>query len=871
MSVDKQGYIVFLGKELGTVEFKPQDFPDEVYRPIETAAFKKSSVFYKHEVVNRTLFEEISRSEGEVFLLPKVVSFISRVRKEALPSYNLESFELWLNHFAGIGDHEQAVIRGRIVGKYLPRAAYQKLFPIGSGQHFKGPHFSCAHFSPDLDTTIASFHSHLAAFGCRLTTSRHHWIIPGGPPKGSVEIEFLFKKAFGEGVFRALSRTDKEIEISSLDLLSQENIEKRKLTDTYYAAESARTKKATIVVDDQGCFLGDWRHSDIERVHAIITHFWSMMNDHQTALQLGLVSQFAKKGLKKEELKAFTEELLNKKFGDCNGGLETSALHRRTLDKFLKVVVGVKNGYSCLYRELLAALASNFTIAELQSTVVHLSRRPFFDSRGVVIEDREIIFSELEKIVIDQRGALKTLQKRFDTLEIALEIKNKVLEFEPNTLSHLDGLGYIQQQMGDYSYLTVNYQEGDLLFPLGVIHAADLNRKSLATSSWNDFSNPQETDSKPEIELISCVDHHRSDLKTTKPVMGIVMDAQSSNSIFANLLMEINNRYSSGGMSLEQVEKQIEVVSKDLVFPSRIRVLRRLLSRKEVLLKNRDTSFYVSKDREILEYFQCLFAILDDTDLLTKVSVYDVEAMCKLINRLKSLMLGQEVEVVNFDELDHFDPKFVKKAALMLIQTEDLYSLYGILYKAKEEAVESIVSETIRGKETSFFQDTKILGGYASVGQFKHFVKNGPLLAKVGDELKKIWINHARAAHKANSDLKLFIFMLSTISSAEELYKDQQEKPSYRDELWLWHPEECNVSETHLKRFVAVFTDSPMMENEELEFHFTGNSGGLEKLCRDAVSRPFKSVHHKGNECLIVLKVPQKRLVSRKTQIAPYI
>ena len=39
---------------------------------------------------------------------------------------------------------------------------------------------------------------------------------------------------------------------------------------------------------------------------------------------------------------------------------------------------------------------------------------------------------------------------------------------------------------------------------------------------------------------------------------------------------------------------------------------------------------------------------LDDTDLLTKISRVDVECMASLLNRLKSLTMKKEVEIVFF-------------------------------------------------------------------------------------------------------------------------------------------------------------------------------------------------------------------------------
>lgn len=870
MSRTHAEYIHFRSKELGSIKFAPQDFPEEVYHQLDTHQFRKLSVFEKHEAASRALFEAIQQDREDAFVLPKVVAFISRMR-EVITTYHITSFEFWLNHFSGLSDEEQQKIRGKIVGKFVPRSAYQKIFPIGMGVKHTGPHFSFAHYSPDLDTTVASFQCYMAAFGCRIAGSRHHWIVPGGPPKGSIELDFIFRDALGQDVFKALSRSEKKVQISSLDLLTQKNIEKKSLKDFYYNVDHSRSKKAVILIEDNGRYIGDWRHMDVDPVRSIIGRFWQMMVEHKNMFHIGLISLFAKEQLRKEDLQAFAQATLSKQFADCACTSEFTGEHRRKIDHFLKEVVGVSEGFGCTYDHLLSALSDRFHLTTIQEEIVNLAKRPFFDEKGVVIDHRGKIFSELEKVITAQKEGQNYLLRHFDMLGVANQVKRRILGLEPNYLSHTADLDQILKQMGDYSHLTVNYKEGDYLYPLGVIHASDLHKQSLATASWNDFSNPDETDSRPEIEVISYIDHHKSSIKTSKPAMGIVMDAQSCNSIYANLLMEMNDQYSSGGMTLEQIESQITASQKNLNHPVQVRILGRLLRRKDALLQNQHTSYYIAYEREILEYLQTLYAILDDTDLLTKVTEYDVDVVAQLLNRLKSLMLRQEVEIVHFDDLSRADPDFVKYAAKKILQTYDLYSLYSITYKAREEAVEEVLADTARGVDTHFFQDTKLLGEYACIGQFKYFSQNAPTFQKKSNDLRKIWANRCRAQHKDNPDLLFFLFMCSTISSAEELYANKIEDPKHLDEIWFWVPEKSESSLVLIKNFLSGFVNSPALEKEPLEIHFYGKCEILEKACEDAINRPFEKMHYKGEGCTFVMRVPQKRIVSRKSQVAPYL
>ncbi len=612
---------------------------------------------------------------------------------------------------------------------------------------------------------------------------------------------------------------------------------------------------------------------DVDQVQSIVARFWRMITDHQNSFHIGLISLFAKPDLKKLDLENFSKRILSTKFADCSCSVEFSSDHRKALDKFLKMVVGVKKGFSCTYLELLTAFEEEFSFGLLKNELTSLSQRPFFNSDGLVLENRGLLFLEIQKLVVSQKDEYKRLLRHFDTLNIAHKVKRNVLGLEANYLSHLSEIDQIQKQMNDYSHLTVNYKEGDDLFILGVIHAADIKQKSLATASWNDFSNPLETDARSEIEVISYVDHHKSDVQTVKPATGIVMDAQSSNSIYANLLMEINDQYSTGGMTLEEVEEQIKVVAKDLSFSPNMRILQRLLNRKEAFMQNRRNNFYVSKDREILEYLQCVYAILDDTDLLTKVTGYDVKTMCSLINRLKSLMLNKEVEVVNFDNIEEEDKHYVQKTAKKLLQTRDLYSIYSMTCSAKEAAIEEVITDTVKrgAYDSAFFQDTKILNQYACVGQHKHFIKNASIFNRRGSELNKIWTHRCKELYKANLDLKLFIFMISTISSAEELFSDKIENPTYKDEVWFWLPENDNRAESLFKKFVSNLTHSYPLENEALEVVFHSKRKDLVEICEEAIVRPFDKAYHKLDKDVMILKVPQKKLVSRKGQISPHL
>ena len=53
--------------------------------------------------------------------------------------------------------------------------------------------------------------------------------------------------------------------------------------------------------------------------------------------------------------------------------------------------------------------------------------------------------------------------------------------------------------------------------------------------------------------------------------------------------------------------------------------------------QNKHSPYFVHPYREYTDYFLCLWAILDDTDLLTKITDRDIFVINKLLERLQSL------------------------------------------------------------------------------------------------------------------------------------------------------------------------------------------------------------------------------------------
>ena len=651
---------------------------DAVLKRLQTAAFLELSYFEQFQHIQEILCQLIREFPEPAFLLGQVIDFLNQINRHKVwkEPLNLAHFEMWLNQFSGLSEEGNRRIRGKIVGKWLPREEYQLFFPIGMHQTYFGTHFVAAHLSPDIDTMTASFCGWLDAFAARIGSALHVWSLPGGAPDSV--FTSIFEEMIGRGVFTTIARTAPRLLLTAMDLLTQKGVKKE-------------TGESLAIEVDPPVYL--YLHSDIDEM---------------------------------------------------------------------------------------------------------------------------------------------------------------------------------RQKMRHECYLTVVDEEKDgELIPLGIVRAEDLKRRFLGTISFRDFSNHDEVKMASYLELISVVDHHKSSLKTASIPSILIADVQSSNVLMAETSFVVNDRYSCGGMDSASIEAQIEAVVQQLDAPSSMRILQRLLQRKIAI--QRTHAFYIDPSREFQEYLSFLYAILDDTDLLTKVSARDVLCVGELLNRLKSLTLSKEVEIVQFEDLPR-DADFAKKAARRILQQEDMYSLYKKIYFLREEEVKAHLALCVAGKASNLFLDTKEQSGCARVGQTKLFSSNFSDFICQADEIRTTWLKLAQCAYSENNELTLHMQMISTIASAEDVYRGTTDSYTHRDEIWIWTPSNQLAGE-HLNSFLSSFSSS-VKKREEISLEIRGEQTGFWKplfndYFKDLVARGSFSPQEVHS--VIILRFPACRFNSRKTAISVHL
>ncbi len=856
---------------VGEVSFPVYLFPrvDAAIGRLEKVSF--TNIFQRQLGISAALHQLIQEDSSGLFLLPAIVDFMDKVEKKGLYNgYHISHFEYWVNQHSGLSFSEQYQLRGKMVGKWIPRSEYQAIFPLGNGKVYSGTHFVTAHSSPDLDTIVATFWGWMDAFSAKVSAGFHVWNVPEGPPSSTVEIDMLFADVFGKNVFSILSKNRTSLSLTALDLLTGNGVMQKYPQELTFDIEHDRNKTAVVVIDNEGNYVGDWRQIDVEGVRQVIHTFNSCYRWLENELHILLISLFAEKKVHRYQVHEVVQTILATKLAGVEPISELTMRQQKYLQVFLEDIVKIPGGLDANFKDFLVALeeAKIVKTTHALQALEELSHKKLFSSDDELLEDRPLIFTLLQKIVILLSKIFKEVKNFVDTLDISMKVKREIFAHTPSHLSYRADIEEVKAKMDAYPYLTVTLQgtEEELL-PLGVIFAQDLYQEKLGTVTLRDFSNKEETKVPPYLDVISVIDHHKSSISTSSPAQTIIADAQSSNVITAKLSFAMNKGYSLGNMTLDQIEDQIAKVTKEPWSSSQGRILQRLIERK-IAAMGRGKHF-VSPDREFMEYKHYIHAIFDDTDLLTKMTPVDVEVVKDLLNRLKSLQLRNEVEIVHFDDIPQ-DENFVKSAAKRLLQNEDLYSLYAKVYQRREEVASEQLIRCARGEKSDVFADTKTQNGAARVGQTKLFQKNIPLFHQYVDKIREIWVDRSKKTLAEQPVVELYMHMISTIAGAEDLYKGNAADYHHKDELWFYIPNTESATEL-LKLFLSSFQTAPGLVFPGMELELLGdNAHDLAQVFKESFPQiPVKSTYR--GLPIAVLYYKAGTLNSRKTQISPFL
>jgi hypothetical protein len=810
------------------------------------------------------------REESEMFVLREVADFIDRVHQKNLCyQYSIYTFETFLNHYLDVSDIENGKIRSKISGKQIPRSEYQTLFPIGMDKYYEGPHFVTAHSSPDLDTLVASFWGWLDAFSARISLGCHVWNVPGGPPKGVVEKKILFEDVFGDQFFQGFSKDKTMLSITAYDLFTKKGL--KFINQEALLTEVENEEGSLVITQDDGVYLADWKGFDSENYRRITSAIFSILRAFEGVFQHGLIQAFSKKTLQKEEVKKGVLNHLQAPICKTESFLELPIKLQHQVVLFFEHVLDLKEKEETTFETFFKAVF-NLDGGKNSSRLAlfaQLYEGNLYEDNGKLKEDRQNILTQIDQAVALLKNLMETVRKVFAFFKLAIRAKEKIFASADESVSSLSDIEEIRSKIGYHPYLTVSlHHQSKEKLPLGVIYSNELQKPILGTVTCRDFTNKEETKIPSYLEVISGLDHHKMAMSSQSPMTLKLMDVQSANTLLALEAFKINDRFSFGGMDAEKIDQLINEEMKKT--DSSLSILQKLFQRKMNIQKYK--SSLIHPQREILEYLHFIFAILDDTDLLSKVTMIDVECMASLVNRLRSLQLKKEVEVVHFDDLNREDPSFPKIAAKKLLQNDQLYSLYKTIYEKREKAVEDHIEIILKAPTFPLFEDTKVQNGCARVGQKKLYSSNIKGFQNQKTKVLDLWIKESQSVFEKNPLIDLHLLMISTIASCQDVFQGSKVSYSHQDELWFYVPD-TEMARSHLKLFLNQFKRNKVIEKKasSLKVITFGETKEDLKCCFEESFLPCKIEMEKGKNGFAVLYHEAGILNSRKSMISPFL
>ena len=839
------------------LSFTPFVALDKAFATFDKKAFTTLSARKKFEAVNLTLLTLIQDEKEPCYLLAQVIDYIAKInqKKLLLESYHMLQFEFWLNHYSQLTLEENRHIRCKIVGKNINRDEYQLFFPIGMNKILAGSHFVAAHLSPDVDTTIASFWGWVDAFGAKVGSGLHHWALPAAISDS--QIAMLFQTVFTKDVLDVLARQTPTLSLTALDLVCSKDVVRLNINSHLTHIHAG---KLIVAVDDKGHFKGDWRASDAEQVRQVINAFYGLIRWLEHTIYYSLISAYAKEKVTKKDIQTTIKALFNTKLEQSDAANEYSDIQKNQVSTFLKSVLKIPKGLNATYQELSAALNVDFEV----------ETAGLFAKDGTLQEDRPNLFKHLETHFRQIAAASSSCRQTLERFSILLAIKDQVLGIPSQFITLKSDVEEIRTKINNLEYLTVAIPEEDgNWFPVGVVYANDIKRKPLGTVSLRDFSSENETKMASYLEVVSIIDHHKSDIKTSSASTIIVGDAQSANTIVAEQVLSLNKRYSLLGMSPQAIISQKKTLQTSVTTLSDLRALQDLV---ELAINAEKTHelHYIHPMREYSEYLFFLHAILDDTDLLTKVSNRDLEVIRVLLNRMKSLSCAQNKEIISFDGIAR-DAHFTESASRRILQNDDMYSIYQKIYAHKEKEVETNLAACIKGKASTIFTDTKEQNGCARIGQTKLFSTNFSSFTKHSHTLQTLWLNQAQKIYENTPQIDLHMQMITTIATADEVHQGKTGKWKHHDELWIWVPP-VQAALEHLVNFLNAFSASELVQQNDMQVEFLGdNFWDLELVFSQNFPKAIKCIQNNTGLPIAQLRYKAGLINSRKAFITPYL
>jgi len=868
---------------IGDIQISPKTFPRQadIIKKFESKDFTELPSPERNEIVNKTLLDLIAETPAPCYLLSETINYLTAITKSNCLDgpFNLTAFERWLNQHSDLSYEDNRFIRGKIIGKYVPRDDYNPIFPIGQNKVHPGSHTVTAHTPPDLDSLTGSFLGWLDAFGCRVGKTLTVWNVPKGEP-GPI-ISKKFTEFYSRDLFYRIAKQKTLISHVAMDIVQQDRLIRAKSDADIKELKHDRSKYHIIHVDQEGYYLGDWRSTDVDAVSKVQRGLNMCMHSYEKFMVLSLTELFSKSHFKHEACMQKLEKLFSEKLYDYIHILNFpfSDSQEETLDLYLTKVLGLKQGSKSPISDFFELMDNfaNTDFGKYRETLNQLGNKDFYDNDLNADFEIDEIFGIIHKAQTLLIHSTMNLRDYLDRLDIAMTVKKEILGLRPTWAGTKAEIHEIRSKIKDYQHLTVVFpdRKGHLI-PVGVIHRDEVEKPVQGTVTFRDFCNYDEIKLHADyLEVISAIDHHKTSVSSKSAMVLSVADVQSSNILTAQKYFEMNDRYGTRGQTEESISKQLKKLKEEDISQQNLRLMEKLLHKQQVQLR-KNKKYFIDPDRELQEYLLCLNAIIDDTDLLNKCGWWDMEVIIEILNRIKSLQLGHEVEAYQLDDITK-DRRHLKKCIRDLLCSEDFYSFYREIYEHREEVVSALILATDDDEATQIFVDRKIQNHSCSISQFKLFPRNWDDLKTNRENILLNWLDLSRKVREKNSEVDFFLHMMSTVPGATEAYHGKTDDNSFKDEIWITGITESDESMSRLRQFLRSLKKSPKHKEINLEFHLEGPKTKSTDILRKSVETIIfeqdivVTTKDYLESPILIFRFKQGSLNSRKADITPFL
>ena len=139
--------------------------------------------------------------------------------------------------------------------------------------------------------------------------------------------------------------------------------------------------------------------------------------------------------------------------------------------------------------------------------------------------------------------------------------------------------------------------------------------------------------------------------------------------------------------------------------------------------------------------------------------------------------------------------------------------------------------------------------------------------------MRKLWYEASHAFYQANPEVDLYIQMISTVASADDLYAGKQADYNHTDELWIWIAF-SEQSIEHLKSYLNAFSSCLQVVHNTWSAEFYGvKAKEYDHIFSESfLSLAKKQIFAENKQLpLAILKYQAGTLNSRKAMITPYL